>query len=263
MSDAPSPSVPGIHLSVVIPAYNEEKRIPATLIDVMRYVSRQGYLSELLIVNDGANDRTSDVVRAAKQRFHPVPGTGLQRFELLEYPDKKNRGKGYAVRTGMLAAKGRYRLFMDADNSTTVDHAEQFFPYFKEERYDVVIGSRDVEGANIAVHQSWYKELAGNLGNVVIRALVVPGIYDTQAGFKMFTATCVEDVFPRLTVDRWGFDIEILAVAKHRGYRIKEAPIMWVNDAQSLVTGRAYLEVLGEVLKVRQNLWRGLYGPAA
>lgn len=253
----------GVHLSVVIPAYNEEKRIPETLVDVLRYLSRQGYRSEVLVVDDGSHDRTRDVVRAASERFHPAPASGPQRCELIEYPDRKNRGKGYAVRTGMRAAHGRYRLFMDADNSTTIDHVEQFFPYFQEERYDIVIGSRDVEGAQIAVHQAWVKEFAGNLGNVVVRMLVLPGIYDTQAGFKMFTAKCVDDIFPRLTIDRWGFDIEILAVARHRGYRIKEAPITWVNDPQSLVTGRAYLEVLGEVLKIRKNLWRGVYGPAA
>lgn len=253
------PRATDIHLSVVIPAYNEEKRLGKTLADVVAYLSRQGYRSELLVVNDGAKDRTADVVNAARERFRPASGAGLQRCELLEYPDKLNRGKGYAVRSGMLSSVGRYRLFMDADNSTTVDHVEQFFPYFKEERYDIVIGSRDTEGADVAVHQSWYKELAGNMGNLVIRSLVLPGIYDTQAGFKMFTGACVDDVFPRLTIDRWGFDIEILAVARRRKYRIKEAPITWVNDPESLVSGSAYLEVLGEVLTIRRNLWRGVY----
>lgn len=254
-----------VHLSVVIPAYNEEKRIPPTLTAVLRYLSRQGYPSELLVVNDGATDRTADVVRAAQHAFRPegdgggTASGGVQRFDLLEYPDRNNHGKGYAVRHGMINARGHYRLFMDADNSTTIDHVERFFPYFKEEHYDIVIGSRDIEGANIALHQAWYKELAGNLGNVAIRMLAVPGIYDTQAGFKMFTGKSVDDIFPRLTIDRWGFDIEILAVANHLGYRIKEAPITWVNDEQSLVTGRAYLEVFGELLTVRRNLWRGVY----
>jgi len=147
---------------------------------------------------------------------------------------------------------------MDADNSTTVDHLDKFWRFF-DEGYDVVIGSRDVEGSVVAVHQAWYKEAAGDLGNVIVRLLAVPGILDTQAGFKLMKAKVVEDLFPRLVIDRWGFDIEILAVARHRGYRIKEAPITWLNDPESKVALSAYFEVLGEVWRVRKNLQLGLY----
>jgi dolichyl-phosphate beta-glucosyltransferase len=252
----------GIRLSVVIPAYNEESRLPATLAAVTAYLRRQRYDSELLVVSDGATDRTPDLVRDAMRAFRAPDRGGLRKIDLIEYPDRRNRGKGFAVRTGMLAARGQYRVFMDADNSTTVDHAEAFFPVFTEGGFDGVIGSRDIEGAEIAAHQPWYKEFAGNLGNLFIRLLVVPGIYDTQAGFKMFTAAFVEDVFPRLTIDRWGFDVEILAVARKRGYRIKETPITWVNDPRSLVKSSAYISVLGEVLRIRWNLWTGVYDRA-
>lgn len=247
-------------LSVVIPAYNENLRLPATLTDVMRYLGNQEYVSELVIIDDGATDGTAEVVRAAQRKFRPRARTGLRRVELLQYPDRKNRGKGYAVRTGMLAACGQYCVFMDADNSTTIDHVEKFLPYFTRDEFDIVIGSRGVVGTNITIRQPRIREIAGNLGNALVRLLLIPGIYDTQAGFKMFTARCVADVFPRLTIDRWGFDMEILAVARTRGYRIKEAPITWHNDARSLVTTVAYLQVLSDVLRIRWNLWRGVYG---
>jgi len=239
------------HLSVVIPAYNEERRLPATLDDVLTTLQARPYTSELLVVNDGSSDRTSEVTRS--RTGGPVP------VRLLVHPSGENRGKGASVRRGMLAAVGRYRLFMDADNSTTVDHVDHFWQ-FLDQGYDIVIGSREAEGAVVAVHQAWYKELAGNLGNVLVRLLAVPGVYDTQAGFKLFTARTVEDIFPRLTIDRWGFDIEILAVARHLGYRVLEAPITWVNDPESKVGLSSYFEVLGEVWRIRRNLRSGRYG---
>ncbi|TSC73004.1 MAG: dolichyl-phosphate beta-glucosyltransferase [Parcubacteria group bacterium Gr01-1014_38] len=251
MSDiVSSPKGTDIHLSVVIPAYNEERRLPRTLDDVLGYLGSQTYASEVIVVDDGSTDRTGDVARTKDGGRIPV--------RVTRHPGGRNHGKGAAVRRGMLAAHGRYRLFMDADNSTTVDHVGRFWSFF-EEGYDIVIGSRDVEGAVVAVHQPWYKEVAGNIGNVIIRSLAVPGIYDTQAGFKVFKANVVKDVFPRLTIDRFGFDVEILAVARHHGYRIKETPITWINDPESKVTWTTYFEVLSEVWRVRRNLRAGLY----
>lgn len=251
MSGGSSSSVPsGIRLSVVIPAYNEERRLPRTLDDVLAYLGSQTYAAEVIVVDDGSADRTGEIARAKNSDRVPV--------RAIHHPDGRNHGKGAAVRRGMLAATGAFRLFMDADNSTTVDHVEKFWR-FLDEGYDLVIGSRDVEGAIVAVHQAWYKEVLGNLGNVIVRLLAVPGIYDTQAGFKLLKANVVEDVFPRLVIDRWGFDIEILAVARSLGYRIKEAPITWLNDPESKVTMSSYLEVLGDVWRIRRNLKRGLY----
>lgn len=241
-----------IHLSVIIPAYNEARRLPRTLDDIINYLSGQAYQSEVTVVDDGSSDNTADVV---KQRAEGRTG-----ISLLTHPDGRNHGKGAAVKLGMLSAKGRYRLFMDADNSTTIDHVEQFWPAI-EKGFDAVIGSRGLNDSNIAVSQPWYRILAGRVGNQIIQTLAVPGIEDTQAGFKMFTDECAKDVFPRLTIDRWGFDVEALAVARHLGYKIAELPIRWVNDPEGKVTLKGYLGVFGEVWRVRKNLRSGTYGP--
>lgn len=237
-----------IHLSVIIPAYNEEKRLPSTLKDVVKYLSAQNYTWEILVVDDGSKDKTVDVVKAIS--------VTEARVKLLQYG--ANHGKGYAVRYGMIRGSGAYRLFMDADNATTIDHFAKFFPLFSQ-GFDVVIGSRDVEGADIKVHQAWWKEKLGDLGNVWIQVWAVPGIKDTQAGFKVFSAKAAADVFPVLTIDRWGFDVEALAVARHKGYNISEQPIRWVNDPDSKVSPKAYIQVLKEVMQVRLNMMAGRY----
>lgn len=239
-----------IFLSVVIPAYNEERRLSDTVTSVLSYLRKQSYTWEILIVNDGSTDRTVQVVKQF-QKQEP-------KIMLLEYGS--NRGKGYAVRYGMNRARGAYRLFMDADNSTTIDHFEAFYPFF-EEGYDIVIGSRDIKGADIVVHQAKIKELLGDLGNLWIRFWAVPGIHDTQAGFKVFRGTAAQAIFPYLTLDGWGFDVEALAVARVRGFSISEQPIRWANAPQSKVKATAYLNVLREVIRVRFNILRGVYTP--
>lgn len=240
-----------IFLSVVIPAYNEEQRLPATLKSVLAYLAKQDFTYEVAVVDDGSSDRTADVVRE-----QVAAGANII---LLQYGG--NRGKGYAVRYGMTHVRGRYSLFMDADNSTTIDHFDKFYPVLCM-GYDVVIGSRDIKGADVAVHQNWLKEMLGKLGNLWIQLWAIRGIWDTQAGFKVFTQKAARDVFPRLTIDRWGFDVEALAVAKRRGFKISEQPIRWINDAGSKVSASAYLDVLKEVVQVRINMWRGLYDSA-
>lgn len=240
-----------IFLSVVIPAYNEEKRLPHTLDETLTYLEKQAYTWEILVVDDGSKDRTAEQVKAL--------GISHSQVKLLQYGH--NRGKGYAVRFGMTHAAGQYRLFMDADNSTTIDHFAKFLPLFEKD-YDVVIGSRDIAGAQITVHQAKWKETLGDLGNLWIQFWAVSGIKDTQAGFKVFTAKATQDIFPRLTIDRWGFDVEALAVARFRGYGISEQPIRWVNDPNSKVSTSAYLQVLREVVQVRLNMWKGIYGEA-
>lgn len=237
-----------IFLSVVIPAYNEAERLPHTLKAVEAYLKKQNYSWEIAVVDDGSKDKTADLVRAASI-IEP-------RIRLLQYGH--NRGKGYAVRFGMTHVTGQYRLFMDADNSTSIDHFAKFLPFFSQ-GYDVVIGSRDVKGADISVHQAAWKELLGNVGNLWIQFWAVPGIKDTQAGFKVFTGVASDKVFPYLTIDRWGFDVEALAVARQNNLKISEQPIRWQNDPNSKVAASAYLEVLKEVVQVRINIWRGVY----
>jgi dolichyl-phosphate beta-glucosyltransferase len=240
-----------VRLSVIIPAYNEEERLPETLRQALDYLASEPYSAEIIVVNDGSTDATEKLVRGWPRG--PIP------VRLLNHPMRSNRGKGASVRLGMLEGCGDFRLFMDADNSTTLDQVSRFWHSFGQ-GYDVVIGSRKMKGAQIAVRQHWVKELAGRLGNLVIRNLAVPNISDTQAGFKMFTRSSAEKIFPLLTIDRWGFDVEVLAIAAHLGYRIKEVPIRWINDRGSKVRTSAYFQVLAEVWRIRGNLKKGRYG---
>lgn len=237
-----------IYLSVIIPAYNEERRLPHTLKSVAEFLKKQPYTWETLVVDDGSSDGTADLVRA----FRVNEG----RIRLLQYGT--NRGKGYAVRYGMLHSTGAIRVFMDADNSTTIDHIQQFLKILNAGT-DIVIGSREAAGAEVAIHQPVWKELLGDLGNFWIQFWAAPGIRDTQAGFKAFTAKAAQDIFSRLTLDRWGFDVEALAVAKQLGYSIAEQPIRWVNDPDSKVSVGAYVQVLREVVQVRLNIWKKIY----
>lgn len=237
-----------MYLSVIIPAYNEEKRISSTLLAVDKYLSRQKYEYEILVIGDGATDKTVEIAK----NFQNM----IKNLRVIE--NKENHGKGFVVRQGMLEAKGDYRLFTDADNSTSVDQIESLLPFFKE-GYDVVIGSRAIAGAKINVHQPFYKELFGKTGNKIIQIVAVWGISDTQAGFKCLTAQAAEDIFSRCVIDRWGFDIEVLALARKLGYKIKEVPIVWVNDMASHVKLSGYIQVLLETFKVRWNLITGKY----
>ena len=241
-----------IYLSIVIPAYNEEKRIGATLLAIDKYMEKQKYAYEILVVSDGSTDKTVDVVQKYKQL--------VKNLEVID--NLENKGKGTVVRQGMLAARGKYRIFMDADNSTSLDHAEKIQPFF-EKGYHVVIGTRDskdAKGAVQSVKQPFHRILIGNAGNLLIQLLAVPGIWDTQCGFKGFSNKAVEDIFPRLKINRWGFDIEILAIAKRLGYKIGIIPVSWENDPDSHVKLMGYLNTFRELFIIRWNLWRNKYG---
>jgi dolichyl-phosphate beta-glucosyltransferase len=241
---------PSVRLSVVIPAYNEELRLPMTLDQSIEFLKEQPFSSEIIVVNDGSTDGTENVVRERSSASIPV--------KLLAHPDRANHGKGAAVRLGMLQAGGEYRLFMDADNSTTLDQVERFWPFINQ-GYTVVIGSRALKDSVIGAHQARYKELAGRLGNWYIRTFAIPGINDTQAGFKLFAGSEAELIFSRQTIDRWGYDIELLAIARLHSCRICEVPITWINASGSKVTIGSYFEVLSEVRRIRRNLRAGLY----
>lgn len=237
-------------LSVIIPAYNEEKRLPITLLAVDKYLSEQAYPYEILVVNDGSGDNTVNVVKSFEAMIRNLRCIGYE----------KNRGKGYAVRFGMLKARGKYRLFTDSDNSTSVDQIEKLIPYLKPRGdCDVVIGSRAAKGHKILVHQPFYREMIGKAGKKLIQTMAVPGIQDTQCGFKCFTAKSAERIFQKQTIERWGFDFEALAIARLLGYKIKEIPIVWANDCESKLSKKAMFAMFRELLRVRMNLWRRVY----
>jgi dolichyl-phosphate beta-glucosyltransferase len=240
----------GVRLSVIIPAYNEELRLPHTLRSVIAYLKAQPYSSEIIVVNDGSTDGTERIVHELSSDLIPM--------KQFSHTDGRNHGKGASVKRGMIEASGAFRLFMDADNSTTLDQIERFWPFF-DQGNSVVIGSRALPNSIIGVHQARAKEIAGRMGNWLIQTLTVPGISDTQAGFKMFAAEAAKMIFPRLTIDRWGYDIELLVIARSHGFRIAEVPITWINASGSKVTMKSYFQVLADVLKIRRNLNSGRY----
>lgn len=234
-----------IYLSVIIPAYNEENRLFDTLKEIDSYLRRQDYNYEIIVVNDGSKDKTCQVVENLKDEAK------IANLRLID--NKENHGKGYVIRQGMLEASGQYRLFIDADNSTSIDQIEKMWPFFKQ-NYQVVIGSRDVKGSIINPDQSLLRRLIGKAGNLVIQTVGgLFGIQDTQCGFKCFTKEVVENVFPKTMINRWGFDVEVLAIAKKLGYKIKEIPVIWKNDLRSTVNLSGIIKTLFEVFQIRWN----------
>jgi dolichyl-phosphate beta-glucosyltransferase len=246
---------PRPYLSVIIPAYTEENRIGNTLQVVEEYLQQQPFSSEILVVLDGPKDHTLEKVKEFAADHPNVRWLDRQ----------ENRGKGFTVRQGMLAAAGEIRLFTDADNSTDIAHFDQMKPLFAE-GCEVVICSRDHKdavGARQAVPQPAVKRFLGNAGNLFIQVMAVPGIWDTQCGFKAFSANAAEEIFSVATIDRWGFDIEALALARHFGYPIRIIPAHWIDDADTHVSLRHYLDTLWETVRVRWNLLTGAYRRAA
>ncbi|KKT57158.1 MAG: Glycosyl transferase family protein [Candidatus Giovannonibacteria bacterium GW2011_GWC2_44_9] len=237
---------PDIYLSVIVPAYNEAEKLPKTLRRFQEYFLAQAYSYEILVVNDGSRDRTPEIINEM---------TG--EIKNLRFIDrKKNMGKGYTVREGMLTAYGRVRLFADADNATDISHFDKMRPLF-DKGFDAVICSRnakDAPGARQAVAQAWWKRVLGNLGNLYIQWIAVPGIWDTQCGFKAFRDFAAEKIFSAAKINRWAFDVETLALAKRFEYKIGIIPANWVNDPRSAVKFTAYFRTLWEVFKIRRSL---------
>lgn len=235
-------------LSVVIPAYNEEHRISKTLESVSLFLQKQNYDYEILVVVDGAKDNTAAIVLELEK--------SIPKLRLLN--NKENHGKGFVVQQGMLEANGDIRVFMDADNSTTIDHITLFLPYF-EKGYDIVLGSRRITGANIAVHQPWIRDLQGTIFRMIVHMFVPLNVTDSQCGFKAFTADSTKKIFSQQTLHRWAFDVEILAIARRLGLKIEEAPVTWINDEGSQMTLKGKISMLLEVMQVRLNIWAGKY----
>jgi dolichyl-phosphate beta-glucosyltransferase len=235
-----------VHLSFVIPAYNESRRIGETLAKALAYFKKQDYDWEILVVDDGSTDGTAAFVRRS---FPDV--------RVIEYT--QNRGKGHAVRTGMLAAEGDYRVFSDADGSTPVEELEKLWPHF-EDGADIVIGSRTVPEADVQVRQAWYRQTMGRIFNVFVQLLAIKGFPDTQCGFKGFTRAAVGDVFPRMAIQGFGFDAEALFIARKHGLRIDQVGVRWLNSPASSVNAvRDSARMLCELVRIRLRDMRHQY----
>lgn len=233
-----------IHLSVIIPAYNEVKRLPKTLAEIDKYLRKQDYNYEIIVVNDGSKDGTAELVKKLASE--------IKNLQLID--NEKNNGKGYVVRQGMLGAKGEYRLFTDADNSTSINQVEKMWPELKK-GYDIVIGSRDVKGAVLDPPQPLYRRLLGEAFGFLAQVICgIWGIQDSQCGFKCFSKSATEDIFSRCKISRFAFDIEFLAIAKKLGYKIKEIPIVWKNDLESKVKFKSIFKMGLDLFKIRWNL---------
>jgi len=233
-----------MYLSVIIPAYNEEKRLSKTLEEIDKYLSKQNYDYEILVVNDGSKDKTAQVIRDRV--------SVIQNLRLID--NKKNNGKGYVVRQGMLEAKGEYRIFTDADNSTSIDQVEKMWPYF-EKGYDIVFGSRDVKGAILDPSQSLFRRFLGEAFGFLTNLIVGTwGIADSQCGFKCFTKKAAENIFPKCKINRFAFDPEFFVIAKKLGYKIKEIPVYWENDPESKVKFKWMVNMGLDLLKIRWNI---------
>ncbi|MBM2820664.1 MAG: glycosyl transferase family protein [Candidatus Berkelbacteria bacterium] len=270
-----------MYLSVIIPAYNEEKRLPQTLSKVRDYLDRQSYDWEVLVVNDGSKDRTAEVVSESIKGWNDALGTSRSlsathsnpvsnfvrdagtslgdipsgSFRLID--NKVNKGKGGVVKQGMLQAKGEWRLFMDADNSTNLEEIEKLWSF--KENFGIIIGSRYLNKDSIKVKQPLIRRIVSRFGNFLIRILLGINMADTQCGFKLFSAKAAEEIFPLQTIMRWGFDMEILAIARKKGYKIKEVAVDWYDAEGSTVKKSAALKILKELFTIKWNLIKGEY----
>jgi dolichyl-phosphate beta-glucosyltransferase len=240
-----------MYLSIIIPAYNEEKRIPKTLRDISGYLEKQNYEYEILVVDDGSKDAMVKTVEGLASE--------IKNLKVIGYG--KNMGKGYAVRFGLSKATGEYRLFTDADNSTSVDQIEKMWPYFEKEGYEVVIGSRDIKGAILDPPQPWLRKTILGEGFRLYRKLVLGlwSVQDTQCGFKCFKGSALEGILQKCRINRFGFDPELLALLEKAGCKIKEVPVYWKNDLESKVKMKSVLNMALDVLRIRWNLISGKY----
>jgi len=213
-------------LSVVIPAYNEEFRIKPTLERIFAYLSGKDFEYEVIIVDDGSVDKTEKTVLDSL-----IFKSGKARF----LKNDQNKGKGYSVKRGILASKGDYVLFSDADLSTPIEEFDKLFSCLKS-GYDIAVGSRNIEGSDVQIHQPFYRELMGKLFNKLVKLLVLKGIVDTQCGFKLFKGEVIKKIAAQLKVDGFAFDVEMLYLAIKNGFSIIEVPVIWVNSPLSRVS---------------------------
>jgi dolichyl-phosphate beta-glucosyltransferase len=234
-------------LSIILPALNEERRLPKTLDEVAAFVTAQSYPVEAILVDNGSQDRTLELANAYAARL-----------PFLKVIHEERRGKGLAVRTGMLAAQGEYRIFCDVDFSMPVAEINRFIPPQLPDS-QVAIASREAPGA-IRYNEPIMRHLSGRGFNMVVRWMALPGLQDTQCGFKCFRGDIAEEIFPLQTIDGWTFDVEVLFIARARGYRIVEVPVPWYYSPESKVRILHDLrQVVTDLIKIRRYSRNGHY----
>ena len=225
-----------MQISVIIPAYNEEGVIADTIKEIRGFLQDNFESFEIVVVDDKSTDSTLNIIQSLA--------------DVRAVKNIKNHGKGYSVAKGVKVAKGDLILFMDADNSTSIEELEKLLPHL--DQYPIVIASRAMSQSRIHKSQNFLKVTLGRLGNLLIRSILSLPIRDTQCGFKLFRHSALS-LFDKLTIDRWAFDFELLFIAKLHNFKIKEVPVSWTNNANSRVTTAAYFQTLCQVFKVRIN----------
>ncbi len=238
-----------VYLSIVIPAYNEEKRLPASLEKIISYLKAQDFRSEIVLVDDGSADKTVDLANQLAKKLS---------FEIEILRNSTNMGKGAALKKGMLAAKGRIIMFTDADLATPIEEIKKFLPYLAD--YQLVIGSRKIKGTEILVHQPFYREFMGKAYSSLARFILRLSISDFTCGFKIFSREAARVIFSQLKVFNWSFDAEILYLAKKFNYKVKELPVVWSDSPNTKVKlWRDIFSSFFGLLQIRLNDLRGYY----
>jgi glycosyltransferase involved in cell wall biosynthesis len=238
-----------VFLSIIIPAHNEESRLPSTLEQVFHFLERQSFTSEVVVVENGSSDRTYEIA----QEF-------AKHNRNLHVIQNDWRGKGLAIQRGVMEAKGGYIFLCDADLSMPVDEISKFIPP-QLQNVDIAIASREAPGA-VRYHEPYYRHFTGRVFNTLIRLLVLPTLQDTQCGFKCIRADVAPDIFRYQTLTGWAFDVELLYIARHHGYQVVEIPIDWYFNADSKISiFRDSLRMFLDLLIIRRNARRGLYDP--
>ena len=237
-----------IHISVIIPLFNESRVILDTLSKLNRYFAKQPYGFELIVVDDGSTDGTRDLINSLSQE-NPY----------IRLISNSHMGKGASVKSGVLSASGDYILFTDADLSTPIEELGKLMPFFKD-GYDVIIGSRAKKESNILRHQPIIRQAMGKIFNMLVRLFVLRGIKDTQCGFKVFRRQAAHKIFSLQRLNGFSFDVEILYIAKALGYKIKDIPITWINRIDSRVgIAKDSLKMFFDLFTIKANILRGYY----
>jgi dolichyl-phosphate beta-glucosyltransferase len=232
-------------ISIVIAAYNEEQRIGESLLKIKDYLDAQNFAYEIIVVDDGSTDNTRQVTIG----YQPE----IKNLKIITY--SKNKGKGYALRQGVLASKGESVLVSDADLSTPIEELSSMLPLIITHEYDVVIGSRALKPETIIKKQPWWRQGMGKIFNRIVSLLVLEGFKDTQCGFKLFSGEAARALFKNARVDRFAYDVEILALAKKRSYRVTEVPVRWLNSPASKVHPVFdSLQMVFDLVKVRVRI---------